>query len=103
MKVRIRRAAAVDFENTAPIGGPWSFVVQTRSRFEGGVEGAFSSNGQMRFTPPTGTAAIDVRGALHAKHADGSPILLLGQAGGTRLEFESVEAMAGLQAAWKRR
>jgi hypothetical protein len=100
MKFRLRRAAAVDFERTTPVGGPWSFLAQTHSRFEGGTEGAFSPAGQMRFVPPTGTATLDVRGGLRAKRADGSAMLLLGQAGGTRIEFDSMEALAGLTASW---
>lgn len=98
--LRTRRPATADFQNSTPIGGPWSFVVDAKARFEAGIEGGFFPSGRLVIAPPTGAAQADVSGGFRARRGDGTPMTLVGLAGATRLELASFEARAGVRAAW---
>jgi hypothetical protein len=98
--IRARRPATADFQDSTPIGGSWSFVVDAKARFEAGVEGGFFPSGRFVIAPQTGTAQADVSGGFRAQRGDGKPMTLLGLAGATRLEMQSFEARAGVRTAW---
>lgn len=98
--VRARRAATADFKDSTPIGGPWSFVVDARARFEAGVDFGFFPSGRFVITPPSGNVSADVSAGFRAERADKQPMTLVGLAGATRLELKSFEALAGVRATW---
>ncbi len=87
--IRIRIPAQKDLDVSTPLAGPWSATVTSKARFEGGVEFRLHPTDGLRVEPPTAAASIDIALGVKAENSDGSPIILLGQAGGSRLELKT--------------
>ncbi len=102
MRFRLRLPATEDFRQTFPLGGPWSITFDVRARFDPGLEGTFSPDGQFRFTPPTstGTANVKVTAGLQAAKVPPAPFDFIGISGATRLQAERITATAGIDARW---
>ena len=102
MRFRLRLPATEDFRQTFPLGGPWSITFDARARFDPGLEGTFSPDGQFRFTPPTstGTANVKVTAGLQAAKVPPAPFDFIGISGATRLQAERITATAGIDARW---
>ncbi len=87
--IRIRVPAEKDLDVSTPLAGPWSATVKSSARFEGGIEFRLHPTDGLRVEPPTAAASIDVALGVKAENSDGSPIILIGQAGGSRLELQT--------------
>jgi hypothetical protein len=88
LSLRLRIPAQKSLEVAAPIGGPWSVTVSSTSRFEGGIEFLLHPQNGLRIEPPTAAASVDAAFGLRAENGDGSPMILIGQVGGSRLELK---------------
>ena len=99
LKLRLRLSPQQDFSETTVLHAPWALRVQTRSRFDAGLEGEISPNGSASFRPPTGTASIDIGLGLVAD-GGADELVLLGEAGGTRLAAKRFEFRVGFAANW---
>jgi len=88
LSLRLRVPAQKNLDVTLPIAGPWSASVTSSARFEGGIELLLHPTNGIRIQPPTAAASIDTAFGLKAEAADGSPMILIGQAGGSRLELQ---------------
>lgn len=86
--LRVRIPAEKDLEVTVPLGGPWSSTVSSSARFEGGIELRIHPRDGLRIQPPTAAASVDVAVGLRAENGDGSPMILIGQAGSSRFELQ---------------
>ena len=84
----MRVPAQKDVDETVAIAGPWSATATSSARFEGGIELLLHPTNGIRIEPPTAAASIDTAFGLKAEAADGSPMILIGQAGGSRLELQ---------------
>lgn len=93
--MRFRFGATEDFIRRHDLHPPWSLQLDAKARFEAGLEGVVRPPFSVRFTPPGGTASIDF-GATFVGDDGGRPIVLLGEAGGTRLEATKLSARLGL-------
>ncbi len=88
LSLRLRIPAEKSLEVAIPIGGPWSVTASSTSRFEGGIEFLLHPQNGLRIEPPTAAASVDAAFGLKAENSDGSPMILIGQAGGSRLELK---------------
>lgn len=95
---RLRIPATQDFNQTYPLGDLWAFTLDVGARFDGGLELTLKPPFDITFAPPSGTVSITASGGLAAQHADKSPIILLGQTGGSRIEAVSLGVSVGLEA-----
>ncbi len=97
LNVRLRIPAEKDLSVSQPIAGPWSATVESTARFEGGIELLVHPQDGIRIEPPTAAASIEAAFGIKAENADSSPMILIGQAGGSRLELKSFSAKIPLR------
>ena len=94
---RLRVPAIVDLSQPMLTSPLWTIGVSVRSRYDDGLE--------LVLRPPLSAELRALTGALHLEattdaeaERGGQPVLLLGQAGGSRLEFTRFAASVGLLA-----
>lgn len=87
LRIRLRTKAEKDFDVALPFGGPWSATARSQARFEGGIEFLIHPQTGLRVEPPSAAATVTVTLGLKAENADGRPMILIGQAVGSRLEL----------------
>ncbi|MGN6680860.1 MAG: DUF6603 domain-containing protein [Streptosporangiaceae bacterium] len=84
----LRVPAAQDVSLTVPLGGAWSLVIKLGARFDAGLGVEVSAPFQLQLIPPTGSITAQAAVGLSAAHPP-DPLVLLGQAGGSRLELQT--------------
>jgi hypothetical protein len=97
LRARLRVPAERNVSASVAIGGPWSATVDSTARFAGSVELLLNPQTGLRIEPPTAAVTIDIAFGLKAANSDGTPMILIGQAGGSRLELLSAAARLPLQ------
>ncbi len=97
LRLRVRVSAERDFDLSVPITGPWSTTANSSARFDSGVELALHPQTGVRIEPPAAAAAITVAFGFVAENSDGTPMILIGQPGGSRLELQRFAARLPLQ------
>jgi hypothetical protein len=97
LSARLRVPAIEDVKLRYPIGGPWALTVTAAARFDAGLEATIRPPLQVTLTPPSGSLSGSVTAGLEAARP-GETLLLLGQAGGSRVELTRFAASAGLAA-----
>ena len=97
LTARLRIPATVDASDILVSGEVWSIGVTAASRFEAGLDA--------RITPPFGLTVNGLEGAVQldvsvdlTAERGGTPMLLLGVAGGSRVELTKFTASIGVQA-----
>ena len=98
LRIRVRTPAEKDFDVSVPLGGPWSATASAQARFETGLELLFHPETGLRIEPPAAVANLALTVGLKAENADGRPLILIGQAGGSRLELLSFASRLPLKA-----
>jgi hypothetical protein len=88
LRIRLRIPAEKNLDVSTPLTGPWSVTVTSAARFEGGIEILLHPTGGLRIEPPSAAASIDLALGVKAENSDGTPMILVGQAGGSRLELQ---------------
>ncbi|WP_405535214.1 hypothetical protein OG787_12245 [Streptomyces sp. NBC_00075] len=96
LTARMRLPASRDVLLTIPLGGAWSLTVTAAARFDAGLEAEISPPLEFRLQPPTGGVSADIGVGLAAERPDATPMVLLGQAGGSRLELRRFAVALGL-------
>lgn len=96
MTATMRVPAAHDVALTLPLGGLWTLTITTSARFAAGLGAQVTYPLELRLQPPTGSVSVDVDLGLLATRPDGAPMVLLGQAGGSRLELVRFSGAVGL-------
>lgn len=94
---RLRIPAEKDLAVSVPISGPWSVTVDSKARFEGGLEVRFHPVDGIRLEPPLAAASLEAALGIKAERAGGVPMILIGQAGGSRLELVRFAARVPLK------
>jgi hypothetical protein len=87
LRLRLRANAERDVDVSVPLGGSWSASANSTARFQTGIEFRLHPQEGLRVEPPAAAASITLAFGLTAAHADDSPLILIGQAGGSRLEL----------------
>ncbi len=95
--LKFRFRATEDFERTYDLPDPWSFRVAAKARFAAGMDGTITPPVNVRLTPPSAGASLELTADMVAD-AGGTPITLLGETGGTRLEAKRIAAGFGFAA-----
>ena len=98
LDARLRIEATQDFDQTYPLRDPWSATISAHARFDAGLEAKVRPPADISLLPPSGALSIEVDSGLQAARP-GQLLLLLGQAGGSRLEVQRFAVAAGLRAA----
>lgn len=95
----VRFGAAQTFARTYPLRAPWQIQVSATGAFAADMRGQITAPLHVALTPPGGTVDVDVSAGL-VGDAAGATMLLLGAAGGTRLEATRVALTFGFNASW---
>ncbi|VAW90012.1 hypothetical protein MNBD_GAMMA17-1980, partial [hydrothermal vent metagenome] len=99
LQVDFRFPATQDFNQTYPLGDSWEMGVDARARFVADLSARIEPPLSIQFNPPSGTGQIDVTLDV-GRQASAGPLVLLGKAGGSRLEVGDIRAGAGISANW---
>jgi uncharacterized protein DUF6603 len=97
---RLRLPAIQDYTRTYQLSDLWALNVNVGARFEAGMGATIQPPVKLSLTPPTGTINIQASAGFSAQHADGTPIVLLGQTGGSVLQTQSMGGSFGFNATW---
>lgn len=89
--LKFRFKATEDFEREFAVRDPWRFRLAARARFDAGMDGSIAPPFNVRFTPPASGASLELTADMVAEDG-GTPMVLLGQAGGSRLEATKFSA-----------
>ncbi len=100
LSARIRVDATQDFKQTYQLGQVWASTLDISARFGAGLEADIQPPMDVTLRPPSGTVNITATGGFAAQHGDGSPVVLIGQTGGSRLEAKSLGAAVGASVSW---
>jgi len=95
--LKFRFKATKDFEKSFEIRDPWSFRLGAKARFAAGMDGTLRPPFAVQLTPPAAGASIELTADLVADDG-GTTIVLLGEAGGTRLEATKISVGFGFKA-----
>jgi hypothetical protein len=97
LRLRLRIPAQKDLAVSVPISGPWAVTVDSKSRFEGGLELLVHPVNGIRIEPPAATASVELALGIKAERPGGAPMIIVGQAGGSRLELRKFAAKVPLK------
>ena len=100
LKATLRIPAVEDFNNTYQLSSLWAATVGVSARFEAGIQASVHSPMQFSLSPPSGNVTIQGTAGVAAQHSDGSPIVLLGETGGSVLQAQSFGVNLGVTATW---
>jgi hypothetical protein len=78
-----------------PLGGLWTVTLTVAARFEAGLAVEVRHPLELILTPPTGSIGADADLDVQAQNPE-APMVLLGQAGGSRLELERFAGGVGV-------
>jgi hypothetical protein len=95
----IRFGADQTFTATYPLREPWRLELTATGAFAADVRATLTPPLHVALVPPGGTVDVDVSAGLVAD-AGGSTILIVGAAGGTRVEATRVALTFGFDASW---
>jgi len=90
----LRIPATQDVAFTLPLGNSWSLTFNAAARFDAGIGAVIRYPLELTITPPSGSISIDLDLGLQAQQPAG-PMILLGEAGGSRLELQRFAAALG--------
>ena len=96
--VGLRFAGGAEVHREVELRAPWAAAVTAAGEFLVGVEGRIVPPFTVTVTPPTGAFTAELALGVAGERAD-PPILLLGAAGGTRLQARRVALQLGARAA----
>ena len=91
----LRIPATQDITFTLPLGNLWSVTFTAAARFDAGIGAVIRYPFELTITPPSGAIALDIDLGLQARRPAG-PMILLGEAGGSRLEVQRFAAALGV-------
>jgi hypothetical protein len=96
----LRFPSTQEFQQTIPLMPPWSLTLQFQGTFAAGVQGVIQPPGSFLLQPPNAAPLNFKTGAAVSASRDGSPFLLLGLPGGTRLEAGKLGLGLDLNVVW---
>jgi hypothetical protein len=89
-----------NFNFTLPLTAVWSVQAQIQGTFAAGLQATITPPVGVALKPPSGTLNGQLQLNLTAQNADGTPLMILGATGGSRLQANSFTFGAGVTAAW---
>ncbi len=97
LRVRLRIPAEKDFNVSVPISGPWAVTVDSKARFDGGIELLAHPVNGINIEPPAASASLEIALGIKAENAGGVPMIIVGQPAGSRLELRKFAAKVPLK------
>jgi hypothetical protein len=88
------------FSVTLPLSTLWSVQIAMSGSFDAGLSASITPPADIALKPPTGTLTGQLSSSLTATPAAGSPILILGEAGSSRLTAAGASFGMGLNVTW---
>ena len=88
------------FSITMPLTALWSLQISISGSFDAGLTATITPPADVALTPPAGTLTGQLSSILTATPGAGLPIVILGQAGGSRLAASSVSFGMGVNVTW---
>jgi hypothetical protein len=95
-----RAAERLRIDDTPFSGDDWKFEIAFETDALAGTEVVIQPNDRITFVPPSGELRGDVGVTFTAGTPGGQPYVILGQAGGSRLEARQLIARGGVGFAW---
>lgn len=95
--LKLRFKATQDFEREFPVRDPWSFRLAAKARFDAGMDGTITPPLNVSLTPPAAGASLELTADMVAEDG-GTPMVMLGETGGSRLEATKFSAGFGFKA-----
>jgi hypothetical protein len=95
--LKFRFKATQDYEREYEVADPWSFRVAAKARFDAGMDGTITPPLGVSLTPPAAGASLELNADMVAEDG-GTPMVMLGEAGGSRLEAARFSAGFGFKA-----
>jgi hypothetical protein len=96
----VRAAERLRIDDTPISGDDWKFEVEFEASVLSGAELLIQPNDRITFVPPSGELRGDVGAQFTAGTPGGPAYVVLGQAGGSRLEAQQLIARGGIGFAW---
>ncbi|OXY89424.1 DUF6603 domain-containing protein [Streptomyces diastatochromogenes] len=97
LSVQADGGSAGEFSVTAGPGSLWKLAIEAAAAFDAGLRAVVTPPLAIAFHPE-GDLKLSAELGLEARRPDGTPMLLIGQAGGSRLELGHFALALGLQA-----
>ncbi|MER6253504.1 DUF6603 domain-containing protein [Streptomyces sp. NPDC001584] len=95
---RVQVGADTEVGRTVLLGASGKLVLGAASRFDGGLEGRISPPFDLELRPGASPLHLEASARLEVVRADGEPMLLLGQTGGSRVEIGRFALGIGVRA-----
>jgi hypothetical protein len=95
LRLRLQYGVPANFDVRLPLTKVWSLRLQSRGSFAAGLEATASPPANLSIKPAAGTKPEALAVSLVARNP--SPIVILGQTGGSRFQAESITFEAGLE------
>jgi uncharacterized protein DUF6603 len=95
----LRFPATQDFERSYPLSPPWGLAVSAKARFVADIDATVTPPLDVSVRPPREEVHVDVTAGVKGEDT-ANAIVLLGQAGGTRLEATTISAELGISTSW---
>lgn len=99
LRVDFRFPATQDFDRRYPLGSSWELEVDTRARFVADLAAVVRPPLTLHFNPPSGAGNIALTLGV-GRQASAGPLVLLGKAGGSRLEVGDLRGALGVAVDW---
>jgi hypothetical protein len=98
--VSIRFPGTESFTRSYPLRDPWTIEVDATAAFAEDLRAAITPPFAATLKPPSGTVNATVTAGLHATPPTGTPVVLIGDPGGTRLQADRAAFDVGFAVTW---
>ncbi len=89
---------SLTYKQSFPLSTLWNATIDTDATFDAGLAVTLAPPFNLSFQPPTGNVSLTVDLGILAQHTDKSPIMLIGDTGGSGLQVQSISLAAGVVA-----
>jgi hypothetical protein len=96
LKLELSLPGNTTFDRTVDFSALWKGTVHVEANYAAGVAATLRPPFTLSATPPTGDFNLDVLLGLKAAKTAADPIIILGAAGGTRLQAKSIGGSLGI-------
>jgi hypothetical protein len=98
--VSVRFPGSESFTRSYPLSDPWTIEVDATASFAEDLSAAIAPPFAATLKPPSGTVDATVTAGLHATPPAGTPVVLIGDPGGTRLQADKAAFDVGFSVTW---
>ena len=100
LAISVRFPGSATFTRSYQLSDPWTIEVDASAAFAEDVTAQIAPPFAATLKPPSGTVDATVTAGLHASPPPGTPVVLLGDPGGTRLQADKAAFDSGFSVTW---